>query len=168
MIPTLFWIPGPWRGRLAVAARPRGGDWLEGEALGWRRAGVDVVVSLLEQNEAHELGLDREKEAAEANGIHFVSFPIPDRGTPKSTQGALSLLKNIERLLRGGKSVAVHCRQGLGRSGLIAAGALIGGGVSVENAIHAVSAARGETVPETAEQLRWIQGLPSEDIAVAS
>jgi len=52
MNPDLFWIPGPWRGRLAVATRPRGGDWLADEAAGWRRAGLDVVVSLLENEEA--------------------------------------------------------------------------------------------------------------------
>src|SRR5260370_126959 len=48
MNPDLFWIPGPWRGRLAVATRPRGGDWLEDEASGWRRAGLDLVFRCLE------------------------------------------------------------------------------------------------------------------------
>ena len=57
MKPDLFWIPGPWRGRLAVATRPRGGDWLEDEAIGWRRAGIDVIVSLLEEDEAAQLDL---------------------------------------------------------------------------------------------------------------
>ena len=57
MNPDLFWIPGPWRGKLAVAARPRGGDWLEDEASGWRQAGLDVVVSLLEKEEAAQLEL---------------------------------------------------------------------------------------------------------------
>ena len=48
MSPDLYWIVGPWRGRLAIAARPRGGDWLDDELSGWRQAGIDVVVSLLE------------------------------------------------------------------------------------------------------------------------
>jgi hypothetical protein len=64
MTPEIFWIPGPWRGRLAVAARPRGGDWLEDEARGWQVAGFDIVVSLLEKDEAGELGLDLERDAA--------------------------------------------------------------------------------------------------------
>jgi hypothetical protein len=61
MTPDLFWIVAPWRGRLAIATRPRGGDWLEDELKGLRRAGVDVVVSLLETNEADQLDLVNER-----------------------------------------------------------------------------------------------------------
>jgi hypothetical protein len=77
--PHLFWIPGPWRGRLAIAARPRGGDWLD-ETKSWRQAGLDVVVSLLETEEADQLGLALEGELAISSGLRFISFPIPDRG----------------------------------------------------------------------------------------
>ena len=85
MEPDLFWIPGSWPGRLAIAARPRGGDWLADEAKGWQRAGIDMVVSLLESGEAAQLDLLDERSAAEDSGIRFVSFPIPDRGVPAST-----------------------------------------------------------------------------------
>jgi predicted protein tyrosine phosphatase len=125
MIPDLFWIPGPWSGRLAIAARPRGGEWLDDEANGWRRAGLDVVVSLLEEEEAAQLELALEGQAAAANGVRFVSCPIPDRGVPASTQRAVALLKDIVGALEDSKNVAVHCRQSIGRSGLIAAGALV-------------------------------------------
>ena len=64
MNPDLFWIPGPWRGRLAMATRPRGGDWLDDEVSGWRRAGLDVIVSLLEKDEDAQLELGREADAA--------------------------------------------------------------------------------------------------------
>jgi protein-tyrosine phosphatase len=165
MNPDLFWIPGPWRGRLAVANRPRGGDWIEDEAGGLRRAGIDIVVSLLEKNEAAQLGLDREGDAAEAKGIHFISFPIPDRGVPASISDVLSLFGNLARALEEGKNVAVHCRQGVGRSGLIAAGLLVTSGVGIEEAIELVSAARGQTVPETAAQRQWIQHLLSAHLA---
>jgi protein-tyrosine phosphatase len=168
MIPDLFWIPGPWRGRFAVATRPRGGDWLEDEARGWRRAGLDTVISLLETDEAGELGLDHEGDVAAANSIGFVSFPIPDRGVPASTQEALSLMSTVNAALHAGKSVAVHCRQGVGRSGLIAAGVLVAAGASVEKAIDAVSSARGEPVPETPEQLQWLYHLPTGQLVEAS
>lgn len=161
MNPDLFWIPGPWPGRLAVAARPRGGDWLEDEASGWRRAGLDVVVSLLEKEEAAQLDLDRESDAAASKGIHFISFPIPDRGVPASIPASLGLLKNIADSLEQGKNVAVHCRQGIGRSGLIATGVLVATGMGVSRAIEVVSSARGLAIPETPNQLQWIQNLPT-------
>jgi len=160
MKPDLFWIPGPWLGRLVIAARPRGKDWLEDEANAWRRAGIDVVVSLLEKPEAAQLDLLEEDKAVEKSGIRFFSFPIPDRGVPASTRDAVSLITSITGALQQGRNVAVHCRQGIGRSGFIAAGVLMNSGMNPEEAIQVVSSARGAAVPETSEQLRWTQQLP--------
>ena len=165
MISEFYWIPGPWSGRLAIIARPRGGDWLDDEAGGWRRAGVDLVVSLLEDEEAEQLELELESNASASNGVSFVSFPIPDRGVPVSTPDALALLRDIVGALDHGKIVAVHCRQGIGRSALIAAGALVTAGITADQAISVVSAARGQLVPETAAQHRWIHRLRSERLA---
>jgi len=162
MNPELFWIPGPWQGHLSVVTRPRGGDWLDDEASGWRRAGLDLVVSLLESEEAAQLDLVQEAGVAKSKGIDFISFPIPDRGVPASMQAALSLLRKIAKALDEGKNVAVHCRQGIGRSGSIAAGVLVTSGIGVEKAIEVVSSARGQTIPETPAQLQWIHRLPSE------
>ena len=159
MSPNLFWIDGPWRGRLAIATRPRGGDWLADEVSGWRRAGIHVIVSLLESDEAGLLGLSEESKVAEAHGIRFISFPIPDRGVPASEPAAFSLIASVASALEEGKNIAVHCRQGIGRSGLIAAGVLATSGVSADDAIKAVSSARGLAVPETSEQRLWIQRL---------
>ena len=155
----LFPIPGPWRGHLSVVPRPRGSDWLEDEAKGWRRNGIDVVVSLLEPEEAAQLDLLDESDAAETYGMQFISFPIPDRGVPASTPAALAVLSEIADALDRGKSVAVHCRQSIGRAGLIVAGVLIASGTSPEKALDTVSSARGLTVPETSGQREWIERL---------
>lgn len=168
MKPDLYWIPGPWLGKLAVATRPRGGDWLEEEVGGWREAGLDIVVSLLERDEAAQLELASEGEVAESQGLQFISFPIPDRGVPASTRDALLLFSDIASALREGKNVAIHCRQGLGRSGLVAAGSLVTSGMGTAQAIDLVSGARGATIPETSEQLQWIRRLPAEDFVLAS
>ena len=161
MTPDLFWIPGPWRGRLAIVSRPRGGDWLDDEASGWLRAGIDVLVSLLEPDEAEDLGLAREQAAAERGGIEFRSFPIPDCGVPDSAHDAVAFISGLMSGLEEGRNIAVHCRQGIGRSGLIAVGALITAGIAPEEAVLIVSTARGLPVPETAAQRRWLERLPS-------
>ncbi len=69
------------------------------------------------------------------------------------------MMFEIARALEEGKNVAVHCRQGIGRSGLIAVGVLAVAGVSLDDAILAVSSARGLDVPETLDQRLWVQGL---------
>lgn len=79
MFTELFQIDGPWPGWLAISARPRGRDWLEEEMVAWRRAGVDIIVSLLELEEAADLDLEQERANSEAIGIEFHSFPIRDR-----------------------------------------------------------------------------------------
>jgi len=146
---------------------PQGGDWLDDEVVGWRGAGLDLVVSLLEPDEAARLELAREADVAESKGVRFISFPIPDRGVPASAQAARSLIKSIVEALDQGRSVAVHCRQGVGRSGLIASGVLVASGIVAEQAISAVTAARGEQVPETSEQLEWIRLLPAGNLVAS-
>lgn len=128
MTPNLYWIPGPWRGRLAISARPRGGEWLEDEVRGWRAAGIDIVVSLLEPEEEAQLQLLGEGGIASEHGIQYISLPIPDRAAPRSAKPVISLLTVFGEALDQGKHVAVHCRQGIGRSGLIAVSLLMRAG----------------------------------------
>jgi protein-tyrosine phosphatase len=157
----LHWIDGPWRGRLAVAARPRGGDWIEDEIRAWRNAGVDVVVSLLTSQESADLDLEREGEACRAAGIEFISFPIEDRTFPQSDEAAMGLVGKLASLLDRGNNAVAHCRQGIGRSSLIAIGTLLYEGTNLNAAIAEVSHARGVQVPETAGQLTWLAHFES-------
>lgn len=130
--------------------------------------GLDTVVSLLEPDEAAELGLKDEGEILASKGMRFLPYPIPDRCVPASQPDALSLLADIIGELATGRNVAVHCRQGVGRSGLIAAASLVISGLAVGEAVDVVSRARGVAVPETNEQLQWLKRLAAERQAVAS
>ena len=156
----LFGIPTPWLGRLAIAARPRGGEWLYDELSSLHAARVDVIVSLLTEEETIELDLADEPKAAKAARVEYTSFPIPDRGVPSPVSEPESLIATILRDLMAGKNVALHCRQGLGRSGLIAAAVLVASGLDPERAIETISLARGQAIPETPGQRAWIQELP--------
>ena len=161
MLPQLHSVPGPWSGKLFIVARPRGGDWLEDEIAGWRQAQLDVVISMLEEEEAGELGLAREGELASVAGIRFLSHATPDQGLPASFADTAALIARIVDVLREGQRVAVHCRQSIGRAGLFAAGALIVAGVDAEQAIEIASMSRGMPVPETEAQRQWLHQLAS-------
>src|SRR5438067_12974102 len=104
MTPEMFWVPGPWAGRLAISTRPRGGDWLEDEVRGWRRAGIDVVVSLLDSEEEKDLELRREGQVAKIAGIRYISFPVVDRSIPSSLPNTATLLFELRDALQAGKN----------------------------------------------------------------
>ena len=152
----LYWIEGPWPGRLAIMPRPRGGDWLEDEIQSWRRSGVDVALSLLTPDETTELGLADEGKLCRANNIQFLTFPITDRDVPPSIEVFSDLMTKLAGQLAGGKTVVIHCRQGIGRAALVAICLLVLSDIDPAAAAQRVGAARGRPVPETPEQRRWI------------
>ena len=152
----IYWINGIESGQLGIMPRPRGGDWLEDEIRSLKMSGVDAVVSLLEPEEITELDIAEEKSLCEANGISYLSFPIRDRDIPLSKRDALDFSRRLANLLHDGRSVVIHCRQGVGRSALIAACVLILNGVSVDKAFELIEHARGCSVPDTEEQCRWV------------
>lgn len=156
LTPKLYWIDGPWPGRLGVAARPRGGDWLEDEITAWKEAGVDVIASLLTPEEVDDLGLTEEGRLAAAQSIRYESLPIPDRETPPSQAIALEAARRLAEELERGRNVIVHCRQGIGRSASIAALVFAAVGIPPRDALLRIAAARGLNVPETEAQREWI------------
>jgi protein-tyrosine phosphatase len=152
----LYWVDGPWPGKLALSARPRGGDWLEDDLASWRREGVDAVVSLLTPDEEADLDLKTEAGSVKTQNMDFVSFPIRDRQVPASQTSLASTLDKINADLSSGKNVLVHCRQGIGRTGTVAACLLVSKGWNPSTAVDYLSSLRGISIPETTEQRLWI------------
>ncbi len=142
--------------------RPRGNEWLEDEIRSLKALHVDFLVSLLTQGEAVELELEKEQKLCESHKIEFISFPINDRQVPDSLSKTKQLLSRLYHNLLDGKRIAVHCRGGIGRSGLITASLLIKNGMSATAALKAVSNARRAEVPDTCEQWEWVQNLQDE------
>lgn len=152
----LYWLRESWPGKLAMSPRPRGGDWLKDDIAKWKEAGIDAVLSLLTADEERDLDLRDEGVEVGGQRMEFRSFPIPDRQVPRSEAKLAEELERVSRTLSTGKNFLVHCRQGIGRSGLVAACLLVKKGMSPGAAVEAVSAARGLPVPETTEQRDWI------------
>lgn len=155
----MYWIQSQSNIKVAIVPRPRGGDWLSDELRRFQSSGIDVLVSLLTEPEAGELGLENEQEACAAAGIAFLSFPIPDRGVPSSRESFRSLIDHLKRELLAGKSVGVHCRQCIGRSSLLAAALLCCFGTPADSAFERIEECRGRPVPDTEEQKEWVRRL---------
>src|SRR5947207_2419835 len=102
MTPTMYVVPGPWPGRFAIVPRPRGGDWLADDVADWRRAGLDIIVSLLTAEEGEELSLNGEADACAAVSIEFISSPIADNDVPGSRSATLAILRRLQNELAAG------------------------------------------------------------------
>nr|WP_255681926.1 protein-tyrosine phosphatase family protein [Luteimonas sp. BDR2-5] len=139
--------------------RPHGGARLEGEVAGWRSAGICVVVSLLCAEELEELSLLHEETACRSSGIEYRSFPIQDRGVPRSAPSFFAMADELALAVRQGSAVAVHCRAGIGRSALTAGAVLLRLGVPVDNIFPVLSRARGFAIPDTPSQIEWFRSI---------
>ena len=64
--------------------------------------------------------------------------------------------------LRDDRSVAIHCRIGVGRSALVAACVLGALGQSLEAAWQSIQQARKTSVPDTPEQRSWVTSFSSD------
>jgi protein-tyrosine phosphatase len=158
--PTLYTVSRDGPGRLSTMAKPRGDDWLDDELHALRSAGVDVLVCALTEPERQELGLAGEPTAARRAGLEFVAIPIGDRSVPRLGAVLPHLYELVDRL-ESGRHVVTHCRFGIGRASLLAAAVLVLEGVDPDEAWRRLTHARGQRVPDTDEQRRWIASLPT-------
>lgn len=151
----IYWIPTSTAGRLGIMSRPRGGDWLVDEIRSLASSKVDTLVRLLTSTEMEELDLSLQARYCRDCGIELIDFPIPDRSTP-NLESTLLLTRDLANRIRASKTIVAHCRQGIGRAGMVTAATLMILGSDVKNAITQVSLARGIDVPETKEQKQWL------------
>ena len=155
----VYWITRVGEGRLGLMPHPQGNGLLASEVRALREDGVDRVVSLLTPYEAQRFGLADEASACDAASVAFDSYPIEDRHVPAQLEPTIAFLKDLIARLNRGESVAVHCRVGVGRSGLMTAGCLVMTGIPPEEAIAQVAEARRHPIPDTSAQRDWILEL---------
>ena len=120
-----------------------------------RGHGVDEIISLLAADDIDALGLQDEQHACHAEGLAFTNFAIPDFGRPDPSAFS-ALVARVAGDLESGRGVAVHCRAGIGRAGMLACCVLKHFGQSGEEAIARVSQARQHAVPDNLLQRDFI------------
>jgi protein-tyrosine phosphatase len=156
---TIYWITGSGPLHLAIMSCPGGGALLEPDIRFLQSESVDILVSLLTREEIAHLDLKTEPALCATHGIEFRSFPITDHSIPASYQDVAGFAIKLEREMRAGKAIAIHCFAGIGRSSLMAACVLAVHGMPLERAFNQIRDARGCNVPETQAQREWVESF---------
>ncbi|HEY3144880.1 MAG TPA: dual specificity protein phosphatase family protein [Dongiaceae bacterium] len=121
-----------------------------------------AVLSLMEEHELAGAGAPVQVLAEElrAHGVEWLHLPIVDMMAPdeRFETAWVDLWPRLDRELRDGGRVFVHCYAGLGRTGTIAALILMNYGVSARDAIERVRAARPGSV-QSFEQEHYLSRI---------
>lgn len=155
----IHWIDYLSDGKVGITPKPDGGNFLEDEIRNLSVQHIDTLISLLEKEEIKELELEEEENRCRQFGINFINFPIKDFSVPDDISQFKTLIEEISKKLKNGESIVIHCRMGIGRSSLLAAGILTANGLEAEEAFELISNARNVKVPETQEQIDWVKNL---------
>jgi len=133
------------------------GDWnrdLAHDLDAIRNWGSGAVVTLMETEELRRYRVAGLGKAVMQRGMAWFHLPIVDGDVPNAaferawqTDGVI--LRGL--LARGGK-VVIHCRGGLGRTGLLAARLLVENGATPDTAIRTVRVARPGAIETLAQE----------------
>ncbi len=109
-----------------------------------KEAGAEAILTFMTQQELDKNGLSDIGESIKANGMSWFHLPIVDDEAPKApfltaweTAGPA-----VHRLIEQGKTIAVHCKGGSGRTGLISAQILLERGEAIEPLMKRIQALR--------------------------
>lgn len=123
-------------------------------------AGATAVISLMTLPEMSHHQVDPLPERCAARALQWIHLPVEDEGAPTAEFSELwrEARADIHARLDRGESIAIHCRGGSGRTGIVAAQILIERGSSVEAAVQQVKQLRPNAFTH-AVQVNYIEGL---------
>lgn len=113
-----------------------------------RKWGAVAVVTLLDGLELRILGVSDLSNTAEWLNLLWFHLPVDSKGIPGQNFELLwsSVGPQLRQLLREGKKIIIHCKEGISRSTIIAVRLLIELGTPVEQAIKMVQKVRPESL----------------------
>ena len=160
-LPNSYWvIPG----RLLAGEYPIGSDYSDARArlARFREAGINHFIDLTEKGELpayrHLLPVY----------TRYQTSPIADSRVPESATQVQALLSDIRAAVEAKHCVYVHCRQGIGRTGLVMGCYLADAAGDGKSAVKELNqlwqqserAKSWPTIPQTAEQADYVRRWP--------
>lgn len=120
-------------------------------------AGAEALITLMPAEELARNEATQLPQLCAERDLEWFHLPVADEQVPLADfdQAWRQSAARINELLDAGKSVAIHCKGGSGRTGLIAARILIDRNVPRETAIAWVQALRPKAIQHPAH-LGWI------------
>ncbi|MCL4744603.1 MAG: cyclin-dependent kinase inhibitor 3 family protein [Burkholderiaceae bacterium] len=115
--------------------------------------GASVVITLIEDHEFRTLGVEALPQRVRDHGMEWLHLPIRDVDVPdeRFESAWVGARRAIHARIDNGERVLIHCRGGLGRTGLVAGVILVERGCAADEAIRRVRDVRRhaiETVPQ--------------------
>lgn len=153
---NVFEIPFSSKVQIFIASKPGSSTELEYDISNLTKLGENVVLcSLLTNNEAREFNLEEEQQVCEKHNIEFLHLEILDESIP-GYQEFLELVNLLVKKIRISNIVIIHCKHGIGRSGMIAVAILLNFGYSLDKACNFLSKVRGYKVPQSISQFKLL------------
>lgn len=131
-----------------------------------KKWGATTLVTFLEDHEFGILSVPDLGQKAEEFGLEWHHLPIPDVKVPTERFELLWTYSGhvLRKKLASGEKIVLHCRGGLGRTGVVGARLLIEFGLDPSDAIGRVRAARKGAI-ETKEQKKYVLSVAPPAIA---
>jgi protein-tyrosine phosphatase len=109
-----------------------------------KAAGASAVITLMQDAEMASNAVTDLPTLCSQNGLQWFHLPIEDDYAPAGDFAVAWQAQRaaVHQLLDAGKRIAVHCKGGSGRTGLMAAQILVERGYGKEDALAAVKALR--------------------------
>lgn len=119
--------------------------------------GATTVVTLIEEHEFRLLKVEDMERQVHGTGMGWFHLPIKDSGVPNGRfeEAWKTTGSEIHRRLDAGERILIHCRSGLGRTGLVAGLILVERGMQPKEAIRKIRTVRPHAI-ETSEQEAYV------------
>jgi protein-tyrosine phosphatase len=123
--------------------------------------GADALITLMPEAEMASNAVTGLGQRCAATGLQWFHLPIEDDHAPEEDFATAwaAQRRAVHQLLDAGRKIAIHCKGGSGRTGLMAAQILVERGWSRDEATAAVKAIRPNALSLGVHQ-DYLSGLP--------